>query len=56
MLFIPENAISGTPSIKGTAVPTGIKIFRWLSTVYGSQLTNRIQCLELVIAHVFNTE
>ena len=25
------------------AVPTGIKIFRWLSTVYGSQLTYRAQ-------------
>ena len=27
------------------AVPTGIKIFRWLSTVYGSQLTYRAPCL-----------
>ena len=27
------------------AVPTGIKIFRWLSTVYGSQLTYSAPCL-----------
>ena len=27
------------------AVPTGIKIFRWLATVYGSQLSYRAPCL-----------
>jgi cytochrome c oxidase subunit 1 len=27
------------------AVPTGIKIFSWLATAYGSQITYRATCL-----------